>query len=63
MYYECMYLSPKDTSLIRTELFGRRGVLIRGGPLYCKNVDDIDIRSYVEYSELDIVSFARNLLL
>ncbi len=23
-----------DTSLIRTEFFGRRGVLIRGGPLY-----------------------------
>ena len=27
-------LSPKDTSLIRTELFGKRGVLIRGGLLY-----------------------------
>ncbi len=26
--------SPKDTSLIRTELLGRRGVLIRGGLLY-----------------------------
>ncbi len=24
----------KDTSLIRTELFGRRDVLIRGAPLY-----------------------------
>ncbi len=34
-YYECMQcsLSPKETSLIRTELFGRRGVLIRGGLL------------------------------
>ncbi len=35
-YYECTWcsLSPKDTSLIRTELFGRRGVLITGGPMY-----------------------------
>ena len=31
-YWECMWcsLSPKDTSLIRTEFLGRRGVLIRG---------------------------------
>ena len=27
--------APKDTTLIRTELFDRRGVLIRGGLLYC----------------------------
>ena len=27
-------LSPKDTSLIRSEFFGRRDVLIRGRPLY-----------------------------
>ncbi len=27
-------LSPKDTSLIKTELIGRRAVLIRGGLLY-----------------------------
>ena len=35
-YHECMWcsLSPKDTSLVRTELFGRRGVLIREGLLY-----------------------------
>ena len=31
-YMSCS-LSPKDTSLIRTEFFGRRGVLIRRG--YC----------------------------
>ncbi len=30
-------LSKKDTSIISTELFGRRGVLIRGGKLYQKN--------------------------
>ncbi len=35
-HHECMWysLSPNDTSLIRTELFGRRGVPIRGGLLY-----------------------------
>ena len=33
---ECIWcsLSPKDTSLIRTDFFGRRGALIRGGLLY-----------------------------
>ncbi len=29
-----MLLLTKETSLIRTEFFGRRGVLIRGGLLY-----------------------------
>ncbi len=38
-YYECVYcsLSPKDTSQIKTELFGKKGILITmitGGPLY-----------------------------
>ncbi len=36
--HECLWylFSPKDTSLIRAELFARRGVPIRGGgPLYC----------------------------
>ncbi len=34
-YCECMWcsLSPKDTSLIRRDFLGRRGVLIRGGLL------------------------------
>ena len=37
-YHECIYdapsLIPKDSSLIRTELFGRRGVPIGAGLLY-----------------------------
>ncbi len=39
-YCECVWCSllPKDTSLIRTEFFGRRGVLIRWGLLYIYNV-------------------------
>ncbi len=34
-YCECMWCShtPEDTSLLRTELFGRRGVLIKRGLL------------------------------
>ena len=37
MYCECLRcsVSPKCTSLIRTEFFGRRGVFIKGGLLYC----------------------------
>ncbi len=35
-YYECNTPSHQRTPL-RTELFGRRGVLIIGGPLYTQN--------------------------